>query len=85
MVATTTKVNIDKAKVRQLFKIVVEVTDEINETSFVHGKTKCLLPIQPMEHVSEFYVPNILKDQITLSKQGCLDINGCADLDLVNN
>jgi hypothetical protein len=33
--ATTVKLNMDKATVRQLFKAVVNAKDEIKETSFV--------------------------------------------------
>ena len=44
--ATTTKLNIDKATVRQLFKAVIKASDEINEKSIVHGLDKRVLPIQ---------------------------------------
>ena len=36
--ATTMKINIDKATVRQLFKAVVKASDEILEASFVYGQ-----------------------------------------------
>ena len=38
--ASTTKLNIDKATVRQLFKAVVKASDEILEASFVYGQYK---------------------------------------------
>ena len=38
--ATTTRLNIDKATVRQLFKAVVKASDEIQEKYFVYGQTK---------------------------------------------
>ena len=46
--ANTMKLNIDKATGRLLFKAVVKATDEINETSWVHGQTKRRLQVQPM-------------------------------------
>ena len=52
---TTTRLNIDKATVRQLFKAAVKASDEIQEKSFVYGQTKRLLPIQPLAQASEFY------------------------------
>ena len=43
--ANITRLNIDKATVRQLFKAVVKATDEINKTSFIHGQTKRRPPL----------------------------------------
>ena len=83
--ANTMKLNIGKATVRQLFKAVVRATDEINETSFIHGQTKRRLQIQPLAHGSAFYMPNIFKDRISLTKNGRPDIKGWADQELVNN
>ena len=59
--ATTTKLNIDKATVRQLFKAVIKASDEINEKSIVYGQAKRVLPIQPLAQASEFYVPKLSK------------------------
>ncbi len=36
----TAKLNIEKVTVRQLFRVVVKATDEINEESFIHGQNK---------------------------------------------
>ena len=55
---STTKLNIDKATVRQLFKAVVKASDEINEKSFVYGQAKRVLQIQPLAQASEFHVLN---------------------------
>jgi hypothetical protein len=38
--ATTTKLNIDRATVRQLFKAVTNATDEINEKTIYYGQAK---------------------------------------------
>ena len=83
--ATTTKLNIDKATVRQLFKVVARVADEIDESSFVHGSTKRRLALQPMANASEFYVPNMFKDRIVLNAKGYPDISGWSDMELANN
>jgi hypothetical protein len=83
--ATTTKLNIDKATVRQLFKVVARVADEIDESSFVHGSTKRRLALQPMANASEFYVPNMFKDRIMLNAKGYPDISGWSDIELANN
>ena len=68
--ANTTKVNIDKATVRQLFKAVAKVSDELNELSFIHGQNKRRLQVQPMSYASEFYVPNMFNGQIVLTTNG---------------
>ena len=60
--ANTTKLSIDKARVRQLFKTVVKASDELNEVSFLHGQSKRRLQVQPMAHASEFYVANMSND-----------------------
>ena len=52
--ATIVRVNIDKATERRLFKVIVKVTNEINETMFLHGQTKRRLQISSMTHASEF-------------------------------
>ena len=62
--------------VRQLFKAVAKVSDELNELSFIHGQNKRRLPIQPMAHASEFYVPNMCNDRIVLTTDGYPDIRG---------
>jgi hypothetical protein len=63
--ATITRLTIDKATVRQLFKAVVKVTDEINETPFIHGLTKRRLKVDSTAQGSEpeFYVLNMFKDR----------------------
>ncbi len=38
--ATIAKLKIEKATIRQLFRVVVKATDEINEASFIHGQNK---------------------------------------------
>ena len=81
--ATTTKLNIDKATVRQLFKAVLKASDEINEKSFVYGQAKCLLQIQPLAQASEFYVPNGFHDRGALTTNDP-DILGWSDRELVN-
>ena len=62
--ATTMKINIDKATVRQLFKAVVKASDEILEASFVYGQHKRRLQVQPLAQASEFYVPNGNTDRL---------------------
>ena len=62
--ATTTKLNIDKATVQQLFKAVIKASDEINEKCIVHGQAKRVLQIQPLAQASEFYVPNGNHDRV---------------------
>ena len=76
--ATTTKLNIDKATVRQLFKAVVKASDEINEKSFVYGQAKPerVLQIQPLAQASGFYVPNGNYDRVVLTTNGHPDIRG---------
>jgi hypothetical protein len=71
--ATTSRINIDKATVRQVFKVVARVTDEIRvkETLFVHWKPKRQLVIQPIANASEIYMPNMFKDSIALTQQRC--------------
>ena len=65
--ATTTKLNIDKATVRQLFKAVIKATDEINEKSILYGQAKRVLPIKPLAQAAEFYVLNGNLDRIALT------------------
>ena len=83
--ATTTKLNIDKATVRQLFKAVVKASDEINEKSFVYGQVKRVLQIQPLALASEFYVTNCNHDRIALTTNGHPDIRAWSDRELVNS
>ena len=82
--ATTTKLNIDRATVRQLFKAVTKATDEINEKSIVHGQVKRVLPLQHLAQASEFYVPNGNHDRIALTTNGHPDIRAWSDRELVN-
>ena len=82
--ATTTKLNIDKATVRQLFKAVIKATDEINEKSILYGQAKRVLPIKPLAQAAEFYVPNGNQDRIALTTNGHPDIRAWSDRELVN-
>ena len=82
--ATTTKLNIDRATVRQLFKAVTKATDEINEKSIVHGQAKRVLPLQHLAQASEFYVPNGNHDRIAVTSNGHPDIRAWSDRELVN-
>ena len=82
--ATTMKINIDKATVRQLFKGVVKASDEILEASFVYGQYKRRLQVQPMAQASEFYVPNGINDRIVLTTNVHPDIRGWANRKWVN-
>ena len=68
--ANITRLNIDKATVRQLFKAVVKATDEINKTLLIHGQTKRRPQVQPMAQASEFYVQNMINDLILLTSKG---------------
>ena len=81
--ANNTRLNVDKATVRQLFKAGAKVSDELNELSFIHGQNKRRLPVQPMAHASEFYVPNMFNDRILLTSKGHPDIRGWSDQELV--
>ena len=72
--AITTKLNIDNATVRQLFKAVIKATDEINEKSILYGQAKRVLPIKPLAQAAEFYVPNGNQDRIALTTNGHPDI-----------
>ena len=82
--ANITKLNIDKATVRQLFKAAAKVLDELNELSFIHGQNKRRLQVQPMAHASEFYVPNMFNNRIVLTTNGYPDIRGWSDIELAN-
>ena len=82
--ATTTKLNIDKATVRQLFKTVIKATDEINEKSILYGQAKRVLPIKPLAQAADFYVPNGNHDCIALTTNGHPDILTWSNRELVN-
>jgi hypothetical protein len=86
--ASTAKLNIEKATVRQLFRVVssVKATDEINEASFNHGQNKLSYNVDIMAQGSEFYMPNIFWDRITVAAKGYPDtgISTWSDLELVN-
>ena len=82
--ANITKLDFEKATVRQLFKAVAYATDEINETLFIHGHTKCRPQVQPMAQASEFYVPNMFNDLIVLTTNGYPNIQGWSDIELAN-
>ena len=82
--APTAKLNIEKATVRQLFKVVVKATDEINEASFTHGQNKRRYKVDIMAQASESYVPNIFRDRVAVTAKGYPDISTWSDLELVN-
>ena len=42
------------------------------------------MQVQPMEHASEFYVPNMFNDRIVLTTNGYPDIRGWSDIELAN-
>ena len=82
--ATTTKLFIDKATVLQLFKAVVNASDEINEKCVFYGEAKRLLQIQQLAQASEFYVPNGFHDRVALTTNCHPDIRGWSDREWVN-
>ena len=82
--ASTEKLNIEKATARQLFRVVVKATDEINEASFTHGQNKRRYKVDIMAQGSEFYVPNIFRDRVAVTAKGYPDISTWSDLELVN-
>ena len=82
--ASIEKLNIEKATARQLFRVVVKATDEINEVSFTHGQNKRRFKVDIMAQGSEFYVLNIFRDCITVNAKGYPDICTWSDLELVN-
>ncbi len=70
--ATIAELNIEKATVlQQLYdndnRVVVKATDEINESSFLYGQNKRQYKVDTMAQGSEFYVPKIFRDWITLN------------------
>ena len=73
--ASTAKLNIEKATVRQLFRVVVKATDEINEACFNHGQNKRHYKVDIMAQGSEFYLPNIFRDRIVVTAKGYPDIS----------
>ena len=82
--ASMAKLNIEKATVRQLFRVAVKATDEINEASCTHGQNKCRYKVDIMAQGAEFYVPNIFRDSIAVTAKGYPDISTWSDLELVN-
>ncbi len=82
--ASNAKLNIEKATARQLFRVVVKATDEINEASFTHGQNKRRYKVDIMAQGSEFYVPNIFRDRVAVTAKGYPDISTWSDLELVN-
>jgi hypothetical protein len=73
--ASTAKLNIEKATVLQLFRVVVKATDEINKASFNRGQNKRPYKVDIMAQGSEFYVPNIFRDRTTVTAKGYPDIS----------
>ncbi len=73
--ASIAKLNIEKATVRQLFRVVVKATDEINEASFTHGQNKRHYKVDIMAQGSECYVLNIFRDCIVVTAKGYPDIS----------
>ncbi len=83
--ATIAKLIIEKVTVRQLFRVVVKATHEINEAYFIHGKNKRHYKVDIMEQGSEFYVPNIFRDRIMVNTKGHQDNSTWSGPELVNN
>ena len=73
---TIAKLNIEKATVRQLFRAVIKATDEINETSFLHGRNELRFKVNIMAQWSDFYVQNIFRDRIALNAKGYPSVPG---------
>jgi hypothetical protein len=69
-IATITKLNIEKLTVRQLFRVIVKATNEINEASFIYGQNMCRYKVDIMAQGSELYVLNIFRDRIMVERQG---------------
>ena len=82
--ASIAKLNIEKATARQLFRVVVKATYEINEASFAHGQNKRRYKVDIMAQGSEFYVPNTFRDSVAVTAKGYPDISTWSDLELVN-
>ncbi len=82
--ASIAKLNIEKATARQLFRVVVKATDEIDEASFTHGKSKRRYKVDIMAQGSEFYVPNIFRDCAAVTAKGYPDFSTWSDLEWVN-
>ncbi len=70
LMVTAANPNIDKSTVRQLFRAVVKTTDEMNETSFVHGQNKRRFKVDTTAQGSGVNVPHIFRDQIVLTTKG---------------
>ncbi len=83
--ANFAKLNIEKATVRQLSRVVVKATNEINEASFTHGQNKRRYKVDIMAQGSEFYVQNIFRDRITVNAKEYPDISAWSDPELVNS
>ena len=78
--AWITKLNIEKATARQLFRVVVKATDEIIEASLTHGQNKRRYKVDITAQGSEFYVPNIFRDRIAVNAKGYPDLSTWSDL-----
>ncbi len=82
--ASIAKLNIEKATARQLFRVVVKATYEVNEASFTHWQNKRRFKVDIMAQGSEFYVQNIFRDRVAVTAQGYPDNSTWSDLELVN-
>ncbi len=82
--ASIAKLNIEKATARQLFRVVVKATDEINEASFTHGQNKRRYKVDIMAQGSEFYLPHIFRDSVVVTAKRYPDISTWSELELVN-
>ncbi len=82
--ASTAKLNIEKATAHQLFRVIVKATEETNEASFTHGQNKRHYKVDIMAQGSEFYVPNRFRDRVAVTAKGYPDISTWSDLELVN-
>ncbi len=66
-----------------LFKVVTQVTIEINDT-MIKDYCKRNNPLKPMAQASEFYVPGI-RDRIAKTSEGLDTFKDWSDLDLLSN
>ncbi len=68
MTTTQKKINLDSVTAQALFKVVTQVTNEINYT-MIKDYRKRNNPLKPIVQASEFYVQGI-KDTITKTSEG---------------
>ena len=81
--ATTVKINVDKASLKTLFKIIAKINEDLNEISLVHGMTRRRLQIKAQAHATDFYTPYQFTDTIVLGN-GSPWMRNWPDHELVN-